>query len=142
MNNKDMRHFNTAKDIAKISDSTKAKIGCVLVYKNKVIGTGFNCQKTHPLQKMYNIYRFENDDKPHSLHAEIHALLPLIKRENEQSFDWANVKLYTYRNRKIKGKQCLGLSRPCPSCLALIKKLGIKNLYYTTNDGYCYEELK
>ena len=34
------------------------------------------------------------------------------------------------------------MARPCPSCMAAIKDLGIKNIYYTTNDGYSYERLE
>lgn len=48
------------------------------------------------------------------------------------------VKLYIFRNRKC----CtFGMARPCPSCMAAIKDLGIRHIYYTTNDGYAYEEL-
>lgn len=30
----------------------------------------------------------------------------------------------------------------CPSCMAAIKDLGIRHIYYTTNDGYAYEEVE
>ena len=33
------------------------------------------------------------------------------------------------------------MSRPCPSCMAAIKDMGIKHIYYTTNDGFVYENL-
>lgn len=33
------------------------------------------------------------------------------------------------------------MSRPCPNCMAAIKDLGIKHIYYTTNDGFVYENL-
>ena len=51
----------------------------------------------------------------------------------------------------MKLKQCMkririeilfGLSRPCPSCMAAIKDLGIRYVYYTTNYGYAYEKLE
>ncbi len=34
----------------------------------------------------------------------------------------------------------LGMARPCPACMAAIKELGIKNIYYTTDNGYAYEK--
>lgn len=34
------------------------------------------------------------------------------------------------------------LLAPCPSCMAAIKDLGIRHIYYTTNDGYAYEEVE
>ena len=46
------------------------------------------------------------------------------------------MQLYVYIVRK---EQPLGLSRPCLSCMAAIKDLGIKEIYYTTNNGYTYE---
>ena len=33
------------------------------------------------------------------------------------------------------------MSRPCPSCMAAIKDMGIKHIYYTTNDRCAYENL-
>lgn len=33
------------------------------------------------------------------------------------------------------------MARPCPSCMAAIKDIGISHIYYTTNDGYAYEKL-
>ena len=34
------------------------------------------------------------------------------------------------------------MARPCPSCMAAIRDLGIRDIYYTTNDGYVYERLE
>ena len=34
------------------------------------------------------------------------------------------------------------MSRPCPSCMAAIKDLGIRNIYYTTDDGFSHEIIK
>ena len=35
-----------------------------------------------------------------------------------------------------------GMCRPCSSCMAAIKDLGIKHIYYTTDYGFCYEKIK
>lgn len=32
------------------------------------------------------------------------------------------------------------MARPCPACMSAIKELGIKNIYYTTDNGYAYEK--
>lgn len=42
----------------------------------------------------------------------------------------------------LRKNQPYGMSRPCPSCMAAIKDLGIRNIYYTTNDGYIYERIE
>ena len=55
---------------------------------------------------------------------------------SEGRIDFSKVKLYIYRKRNDKP---YGMSRPCPSCMAAIKDLGIKHIYYTTNEGFAYE---
>lgn len=131
----DYRYFDKARQIATISDFNKFHIGCVAVYQGQVIGVGFNCNKTYPTQKFYNKYRNPSDTLLPKLHAEISCLNQIRNLD----INFSKVKLYIYRIRK---DQPFGLARPCPSCMAAIKDLGIKEVYYTTNDGYGYEKLK
>ena len=133
--NTDYRYFEKARQVATISDFSKFHIGCVAVYQGQIIGSGFNCNKTHPKQKFYNKYRNPSEAMLPKLHAEI-SCLNQIRNYN---IDFSKVKLYIYRIRK---DQPFGMSRPCPSCMAAIKDLGIKEIYYTTNDGYSYEKLE
>ena len=138
MNNSDFRYFQKARQVAGISDYYKTHIGCVAVYQGQVIGLGCNCNKTHPIQKKYDKYRDlhgENIEPLHKLHAEI-SCLNQIKHLN---INFTKVKLYVYR---IRNDQPYGMARPCPSCMAAIKDLGIRNIYYTTNDGYAHEKLE
>lgn len=133
--NTDYRYFYKARQIATISDYNKVHIGCVAVYQGQIIGVGFNCNKTHPTQKFYNRYRDHSDTLLPKLHAEISCLNQIRNLD----INFSKVKLYIYRIRK---DQPYGLARPCPSCMAAIKDLGIKEIYYTTNDGYSYEKLE
>lgn len=55
------------------------------------------------------------------------------------NINFSKVKLYIYRIRK---SQPFGIARPCPSCMAAIKDLGIRDIYYTTDDGYSYERIE
>ena len=130
----DYRYFDKARQIANISDYNKIHIGCVAVYQGQVIGLGCNTNKTHPAQKFYNRYREPSDTMLPKLHAEISC----INQIKHLDINFSKVKLYIYRIRK---DQPFGLSRPCPSCMAAIKDLGIRDVYYTTNDGYSYERL-
>ena len=136
---KNYRLFNMAKNMAEMSTFYKAQIGCVLAYGNKVISSGFNCEKTHPLQNIYNAERFEGGEA--KLHAETHAIIPLLKKE----VDWKNVSLYVcrYGKKTNDGKSNIEMSmaRPCKSCMKMIKDLGIRDIYYTTDDGYSYERI-
>lgn len=129
--------FNVAKQISKLSDysRTKTKIGCVVVYKHRIISTGYNSDKPHPLQAKYNSRRF-SVEAVHKLHAETSALIPLI---HDKNIEWGKVKVFNYREL-CDGS--IAMSRPCKSCMAMIKDLGIKDIYYSTADGYAYESLK
>ena len=130
----DYKYFSKARQIAGISDFKKIHIGCVAVYQGQVIGLGCNANKTHPMQKFYNRYRQQPDNLLPKLHAEI-SCLNQIKHLN---INFTKVKLYIYRIRKV---QPYGMARPCPSCMAAIKHLGIKNVYYTTDAGYAHEKI-
>ena len=135
LRNVDYRYFKKARQIANISDYKKQHVGCVAVYQGQVIGLGCNCNKTHPMQKFYNKYRMPSDYMLPKLHAEISC----INQIKHLDINFSKVKLYIYRIRK---DQPFGLSRPCPSCMAAIKDLGIRDIYYTTNDGYAYEKIE
>lgn len=129
----DMHYFCKASQIADFSDFAKINIGCVAVYQGNIIGVGFNTNKTHPLQKKYNRYRNGENFTP-KLHAEINCLNSI----RHFNINFSKVKLYIYRKRR---DIIHGMCRPCPSCMAAIKDLGIRNVYYTTNDGYVYERM-
>ena len=135
LRNIDYKYFNKARQVANISDYKKQHVGCVAVYQGQVIGLGCNTNKTHPIQKFYNKYRIKSDNMLPKLHAEISC----INQIKHLDINFSKVKLYIYR---IRNDQPFGLSRPCPSCMAAIKDLGIRYVYYTTNDGYAYEKLE
>ena len=130
----DYKFFNKARQAASISDYPKVHVGCIAVYQNHVVSIGCNSNKTHPIQKIYNRYREYSDEMPAKLHAEINCLNQL----KHLNINFSKVKLYIYR---IGNDKPYRMSRPCPSCMAAIKDFGIKDIYYTTNDGYVYERL-
>ena len=131
----DYKYFIKARQAATISDYYKTHIGCVAVYQGNIIGVGCTCNKTHPIQKKYNMYREQSDTLLPKLHAEMNC----INSIRYLDINFAKVKLYIYRIRK---DQSFGLSRPCPSCMQAIKDLGIKDICYTTNDGYVHERIE
>lgn len=135
MTRKQKSFFEAAEAVSKSSDYPRIHIGCVATYGNhRIISSGCNSNKTHPIQKKYNKERFDSDYSRHSLHAEITTLLPLMKED----IDFSKVEIYTHR-RRANGH--LSMARPCPSCMALIKDLGIKKIWYTTEDGYACEHV-
>ena len=127
-------YFKAARAMSELSNFKQHHIGCVAVYKHKIIASGFNSYKTNPTQKRLNTHRFEADT-PATIHAELSCLLPLI---NRRDIEFSNVSLYIYREYK-SGE--LALAKPCASCEALIRSLGIRRIYYTGNKSYINEEI-
>lgn len=133
---KDLAYFRIARQTAKLSTwkQTRYQIGCVVVLNHRIISSGFNTTKTDTLQKKYNKERFSKESC-HTAHAELIALKPLLY---DNTIDTSKLKVYVYR--KLKNGQT-GCSRPCKSCMKLIKDIGIRYIYYTTSDGYAEERI-
>ncbi len=120
MNKRDAHLFSLAENACKYSDFNRVHIGCIAVYKNKVLAVGFNSCRSHPIQQKYNAMRkFSKSNKPSndSLHAEIHAMIQIMNMD----IDFSKVKLYICRV-KLDGSK--SMSRPCAACLAMIKDIG------------------
>lgn len=134
MTRKHKSFFESAKAVSKMSDFKRVHIGCIVTDGHRIISSGFNTNKTHPVQKRLNKERFDEDTR-HTLHSEVAALIPIMKED----IDFNKVEVFTYREYINGG---MAMSRPCPSCMRLIKELGIKKIWYTTPDGYAFETLK
>lgn len=134
----DYRYFEKARQIANVSDFAKTHIGCVAIYQGNIIGIGCNTNKTHPRQYYYNQFRYLHNTNNVCCIPKLHAEINCLNSIRHLNINFAKVKLYIYR---IRNDRPHGISRPCPSCMAAIKDLGIRHIYYTTNDGFGYERL-
>jgi len=94
----------------------------VLDSHNRIISKGTNSyQKTHPMQ-----FRFANKtNRPNRqyLHAEIAALV----KARKEPFGILVV--------RITKSGLIRMARPCNICIMAIREAGIKNVYYSGNDG-------
>lgn len=134
----DYRYFSKAHQAALVSDFNKTHVGCIAVYQGNIIAIGCNTHKTHPTQQYYNQFRkirYDANNYLPKMHAEINCLNAI----RNMDINFSRVKLYVYR---IRQDQAFGLSRPCASCMAAIRDMGIRQIYYTTNDGCVYEKLE
>lgn len=113
-------------------------IGAVAEYKGSIVATACNTNKTSPLQARYNVYRYKASNTLSKAHAET-VLVQRLRWKFGDSIDWSKVHIYLYREYKDGG---LAPSRCCPSCMAMLKELGIKKIFYTTEDGYVEEKFK
>ena len=130
-------YLNLANNACYYSDFMKARLGAVLVYKGKVLSVGWNSTKTSPLQKTLNKYR-NYDINCGAAHHTLHAEVACLTKVKDLDIDWSRASLFVCRIKKDGNK---GLARPCQGCQALIKSMGIKNIYYSTENGWAYERI-
>lgn len=131
--------FKLARECSFKSDYSgggKAHIGCIVVYKGSVLAKGWNTDRTHTDQARFNRWRYK-DYGNNYLPCKIHAEQMCISKIKYLDIDFSKVHLYIYREFS-NGR--LAMCRPCPSCCAAMKALGIRHIHYTTEDGYCYEK--
>lgn len=95
------------------------RLGSVIVNKKKIEVAKFNCLKTHPKLCKYYSYPY--------LHAEANCILSLGLDNCEDKI------IYVARVLR-DGSQAL--AKPCSSCYQLIKDVGIREIYYTTPNGF------
>lgn len=127
--------FSLAKNASQLSDFPKQKLGCVIIYKNKVISVGYNTTKENPIQKKYNISRgFDVHSAKNSLHAEMMAL----NKIKDMDINYEKATICVYREFK-NGK--LALAKPCFACMNAIKDFGIKDIYYTDYEGTIHKRI-
>lgn len=136
MVNADMTFFNVAREISFLSDYKKAKLGAVVVEGKHIVSTGYNSNKTNPTQARYNSYRKINPLYPARVHAEVSALNSLI---GKKEVDFSRLKVFVYRELKDGTR---AMARPCPSCMALMRDLGIKKIFYSTPEGFAEEIIR
>lgn len=140
--NKRIKHmFDLAREESRLADYcgySDVKIGCVVALNGTIIAKGHNTNRTSTIQDRYNHLRFDNSAANKYFAAKEHAEIQALKKIRYLDADFSKIKVYVYRATK-NGK--LAMARPCASCLAFMRELGIKNIYYTTNGGYASEEL-
>ena len=140
----DKKMFRQAYIEATKSTFDRFHVGAVIAYKGHIIGRGHNSTKTHPMQQRYNeMYRTFNNENDsgivHSIHAEAAAILSIPYIIGKET-DFKHAKIYVYRI--APGKRLgYGCSKPCPACMAMINDIGIRNVYYTSDEGLSYLQL-
>lgn len=134
MRDRDMKFFDVARSVAKLStwsEIPREQTGAVVVFRNEVIGVGYNRRKTSPMQA----YWAEKAGMPDSIYP--HAEISALQKVNHGKKDLMGIaKIFVYRETQLG----IAMARPCPICTLAIKAFGIKNIFYTSEDGYCEEE--
>jgi len=87
------------------------QLGAAIARKNKVLVTAYNTCKTHPTFGSGNY---------NTLHAETHAIYKAVR----QGINIEGATIYVYRKNN-------NLAKPCPCCMGMIHKHGIKEVIYS-----------
>jgi len=115
------RYFELARNMAYNSPYGKLRHGAVLVRGGSVLNTSFNKDKFNSFGSRFR----EQHRGPATMHAEIGCILGL-SRDVTSGTD-----IYVCR---INKKGDFRYSKPCAMCHQVLKHVGIKRVYYTTNE--------
>jgi deoxycytidylate deaminase len=100
---------------AAINESKKSKhrfrIGAAIARGKRVLSKAHNSRKTHPV--------FGSGEYS-TLHAESYAIYRAVR----QGINLEGTTIYIYRHNN-------NLAKPCPCCMGLIHKYGIKDVVYS-----------
>ncbi|HRP36238.1 MAG TPA: hypothetical protein PLS50_00340 [Candidatus Dojkabacteria bacterium] len=124
--------------MSKIWDSLKKRVTnsdlirhshhvAAIVYKNRIITFGFARYKTHPLAK-----KFQTNVERIFLHAEVDAIIKAINKIGIETLKECDL----YVLRTSKGGH-IGNSKPCDGCMKTIETFGIRNVYWSRQNGQC-----
>lgn len=118
------KYFELAKKLSKKSNHHTYSLGCVIASRKEIVGVGTNQIKTHP-----------KSTHPYSmLHAEMHAII------GANPAHLLGADAFVYRASKAKN-QTTALAKPCPYCMAMLRGVGVKRVYFTTTTGYDFIDL-
>jgi deoxycytidylate deaminase len=99
-----------------------------IVYKGKIISTGLNSSKTHPLNlKNRKISKITGEDYSNQKQtcSELNAILKLKRLTNIDTKKCILINLRYDRNDR------LALAKPCMSCQSLLKYHSFKNIFWS-----------
>ena len=114
------RFFSLAKNVASNSVYGKIRHGAVLVKGGSVLNACYNKDSYSSFGRRFRA--------PHRGHATVHAELGCILDMPRNVTTGADVYV-----RRINKKGDFRNSKPCSMCHSVLKHVGVKRVYYTTN---------
>ena len=121
MTKKDDRFFYLARLVAKHSLHERYRIGAIVVKQSRIVSTGVNKLKTHPRQINPHTHLYGS-----SIHAELDASIGISRHLLR------GATIYVVRILQ-NGENAM--SRPCGSCMDILRELGIRRVVYSTTNG-------
>ena len=110
--------------------ASRAKLSACVVIKNRIISTGRNQYKSHPLARQYG-----KNKEAIFLHAEVNAIANSLNHVDKD--DLRKATLYVYRIKhpdNDKREWVNGMAKPCKGCMRAIAEFDFKRVVYTTDN--------
>jgi len=106
------------------------RLASAILYKKQIVGFGVNSYKTDPFQSKYM-------KNPFSIfvHAEIAAIKNALKRIDVDDFKRSSLVVVRVKRNMNNTKFIPALSKPCIGCMSCIYEFGIRNVFYTNEEG-------
>ena len=103
------------------------KVAAALIYKGRVLATGTNQYKSHPLM-MTRGYRKDQCWR----HAEVDCIVNALKIMSKEQMTRCELRVVRAKRPEHNSKDWIfGLAKPCPGCSQVIRNHGITNISWT-----------
>jgi deoxycytidylate deaminase len=123
---------DTALSLIEANNDNRCRHFSFILYKNRLISTGMNCGKTHPLNlinRKVSKVTGEDYSEYKQTCSELNAILKLKRLTNIDTRKCTLINIRYDRNDKV------ALAKPCMSCESLLKYHNFKNIVWSTNEG-------
>lgn len=110
--------------LAKNNPTDLQKMAAIIAKKNRILGSGMNSRKTHPLQ-----FAFSKSHLKISLHAEISAIIDALRNYEVEELRGATI----FVARVLKNGSRAN-AKPCPICQRALEAYGIDAVHWTENE--------
>lgn len=103
------------------------KVAAALIYKGRILATGTNQYKTHPLM-MTRGYREDQNWR----HAEVDCILNGLKVMTKEQMTRCELRVVRAKRPNADSRSwILGLAKPCPGCSQVIQNYGITHVTWS-----------
>jgi deoxycytidylate deaminase len=121
-----------AQSLVEYNSDRRCRHFSFIIYKGRLISTGTNSSKTHPLnlinRKVSKITGEDYSEQKQTC-SELNAILKLKRLTNIDTKKCTLINIRYDRNDKV------ALAKPCQSCNSLLKYHSFKNIIWSTNNG-------
>ncbi len=123
---RERRFISTALRVAKTADpNCSFSVGAVITFGHRIVASAACTAKSHPKNPKPFLRTNRNQ-----LCAECRAVLKSLHVMPVEKLRYCSI--YVVRRRKDGS---MAMARPCEECMKILKNVGIRDIYYTDNEG-------